>query len=411
MSILNGQFMMGVLDTPSYDKMLETQEQTERERITSSIDYTRPLGEYPKSSDIARFIKNRRRTQHVYTKSLNINGVAIQDSMPKYLENDSYSSGQLKAALKTPLHLYFEKEDEARRELEKYKNKNHFKLGTFLHECMLEPTKFSRVAEEPEASRSSNEGLDKLINFWEEVLENQESCFLNNEVVSPQEVLDYANKFVPETTKRDQKKAYLSIIEKASGVTAISSSDKIVVDIVKRNYLAYGDGIIPKLLKHSKREISLYANDLVTGLDVKARPDSLQFAENIGVNAIISVKSTSCESLSHFFYDSAKRNYELSEGMYQELASQVTGRDFNTTIMIMLQTVAPYGVAVMVWNGEDIEIGKYKYRHALMTAYECELTGKYPTYDSFSETGNLGLIDMKQPTWNAKELQPVDLSK
>ncbi|WP_438423223.1 PD-(D/E)XK nuclease-like domain-containing protein [Aquimarina macrocephali] len=382
----------------------------ERGELNPTIDYTRPIGEYPTAKFIADFIKTREGTEHVYTKSLNVNGKAIQDDMSKYLENSSYSSGQLKAALKTPLHLFFEREDEARRELDKLQDKKHFKLGNFLHECMLEPTKFSRVTVEPEASKASNEGLDTLIKFWEEVLETQESCFLDGEVVTAQDVLDYANTEVPDTTKRDQKKAYLTIIEKASGVTAITEQHKIIVDVVKRNYLAYGDGIIPKLLKHSKREISLYANEINTGLDVKVRPDAMQFAENIGENAIISVKSTSCESLSHFYYHTAKFSYELSEGMYQEVASQVTGRDFNTTIMIMLQTVAPFGVAVMVWNGEDIEIGKYKYHQALQTAYECELSGEYPTYDAFSEEGNLGLIDMKQPSWNAKELQPVDLS-
>ena len=133
------------------------------------------------------------------------------------------------------------------------------------------------------------------------------------------------------------------------------------------------------------------------------------FKENIGENAIISVKSTGVESLSHFYYQSAKLNYELSEGMYQDIVSKVTGRDFNTTIMIMLQTVPPYGVGVMVWNGEDIEIGKYKYRQALQTAYQCEINNSYPTYDAFAEQGNMGLIDMKQPEWNAKDLQPTDI--
>ncbi len=389
---------------------LHLAELSEKELFVPQIDYTRPLTEYPRATDIAGYISSREGTEHIYTKNLNINGTAIQDDMAKYLSNESYSSGQLKAALKTPLHLYFEREDEARRELDKLQDKKHFKLGNFLHECMLEPTKFSRVTVEPEANRASNDGLNTLIEFWEGILDTQEQCFLDGEVVTAQDVLDYANKEVPDITKRDHKKAYLTIIEQASGVTAITEQHKIIVDVVKRNYLAYGDGIIPKLLKHSKREISLYATDPSTGLDIKVRPDAMQFAENIGQNAIISVKSTACESLSHFYYHTAKLHYELSEGMYQEVASQVTGRDFNTTIMIMLQTVAPYGVAVLVWNGEDIEIGKYKYHQALQTAYECELSGEYPTYDAFSEEGNHGLIDMKQPDWNSKELQPVDLS-
>ncbi|WP_407324057.1 PD-(D/E)XK nuclease-like domain-containing protein [Tenacibaculum maritimum] len=405
MGILDDKANIGGFSTPIYNEVLNAQEEKFK-----TIDYTRPLGEYPTASDVADFIKQRKGTKHIYTKNLNIGGVAVQDAMEKYLSNDGYSSGQLKAALKTPLHLFFEREDEARRELDRFQDKKHFKLGTFLHECMLEPTKFSRVTVEPKLSRANNADLDKLIEFWEGKLEELEVCMLNNEERTSQEILDYASTQVPSTEKRDDKKKYLSIIEKATGITAISETDKIIVDVVKRNYEAYGDGIIPKLLKHSKREISLYTDDETTGLDVKVRPDALQFSENIGVNAVISVKSTRVESLSHFFYQSAKLNYELSEGMYQSVASKVTGRDFNTTIMIMLQTVAPFGVGVMVWNGEDIEIGKYKYKQALQTAYECELQGVYPTYDAFAEEGNLGLIDMKQPEWNTKELQPVDLN-
>ncbi|CAL2084866.1 PD-(D/E)XK nuclease-like domain-containing protein [Tenacibaculum sp. 190524A02b] len=402
--ILDDNFNLGV-NTPNYSNLLDKIEEVEK-----SIDFTRPIGEYPTASDIANYIKHRKGTQHIKTKSINIGGKAVQDAMEKYLANDSYSSGQFKAALKTPLHLFFEREDEARRELDKLQDKKHFKLGNFLHECMLEPTKFGRVTVEPKLSRASNDDLDKLIVFWEGELEKLDVCEVNGELLTPQQVLDLASTEVPSTEKRIDKKKYLEIIEKATGITAISETDKIIVDVVKRNYLAYGNGIIPKLLKHSKREISLYTEDVSTGLKVKCRPDSMQFKENIGVNAIISVKSTSAESLSHFYYQSAKLNYELSEGMYQDVASQVTGRDFNTTIMIMLQTVAPYGVGVMVWNGEDIEIGKHKYKQALQTAHECELHGKYPTYDAFAEEGNLGLIDMKQPDWNTKVLQPVDLS-
>jgi len=405
MTLLSEAANIGGLKPSEYSNLLDSQE--EKFKV---IDFTRPIGEYPTAEEVARFISSRKGTEHVYTKDLNVGGIAVQDAMEKYLANDAYSSGQFKAAIKTPLHLFFEREDEARRELDKLKNKKHFELGTFLHECMLEPTKFSRVIIEPKESLASLAGAQVLIEFWENTLENLEVCYLDGEEVEPQNVLDFANKEVPDTTKLGDKKKYLSIIKTATGITPISASNKIIVDVVKRNYETYGNGIIPKLLKHSKREISLYAKDDETGLDLKVRPDSMQFAENIGVNAIISVKSTGVESLSHFYYQSAKFNYEVSEGMYQEVATKVTGRDFNTTIMIMLQTVAPFGVGVMVWNGEDIEIGKHKYKQGLQTAYECELSGEYPTYDAFAEEGSLGIINMKQPSWNSKELQPVDLS-
>lgn len=71
------------------------------------------------------------------------------------------------------------------------------------------------------------------------------------------------------------------------------------------------------------------------------------------------------DDLGKFYYDCAKLKYELSEGMYQEVMSSVTGRNFNVTIMIMLQTVEPYDVAVLFWSPDDLANGKYKYRYAL----------------------------------------------
>ncbi len=150
----------------------------------------------------------------------------------------------------------------------------------------------------------------------------------------------------------------------------------------------------------------MYCDDPTTGVPVKVRPDGLQFAENIGVNAIISVKSTGCKDLRGFAYRSAELHYDLSEGMYQEIASHVTGRDFNTTITVMLQTVEPYAVAVLVWSGTDIEVGKHKYFVAMQDIKKCQDTGVYKGFDTYAEEDNIGLINFELPQWNNKELLP-----
>ncbi len=385
------------------------------EVLLSSIDYTRPLNEYATPECIANFIQSRDKSQHVYTRDLQVGGRAVQDAMENYLsQKDFYSSSNLKEALKTPLHLFYSKEAGWREELDKYKKQAaHFELGTFLHMCILEPTRFKRVVVEPKYSIASRDGINSLIQFWTDKIEIQGYCLVNGKKASVEVGLDYAkNEVFKEglsTDKQDGKKAYYRQLKKVSGLEAVTEEHKLIIDIVHRNYMTYGGGILPEIMKHSKREISLYQTDPETGLKVRVRPDAMQFAENIGCNAIISVKSTRAESLGHFYYQSAKLTYELSEGMYQDVATSVTGRDFNCTIMIMLQTCPPFGIAALVWSGEDIEIGKYKYRQALQTVKECEESGKYPGYDAFAEKGNLGLIEMKQPTWNAKDLHPVDI--
>ena len=97
--------------------------------------------------------------------------------------------------------------------------------------------------------------------------------------------------------------------------------------------------------------------------------------------------------------------------MYQQVATEITGRKFNTTIMIMLQTVPPYLVAVFIWSPDDLQNGKYKYRHALDTVKECQDKQSWPGFDASAEAGNFGIIELKQPEWAMKELHPVDIDE
>lgn len=375
------------------------------EELVKSIDYTRPLTDYATAADVAGFLRKREKVYNIDVESLSVNGWVVQDDMECYLTDPSYNSSTLKEALKSPLHLYFERESGWKQKLERVKKeKVYFSLGTFLHTCILEPSKFSSVLVEPAVNRTTLEGLDKLIKFWERkvAILSDGAKFIRKAKIS-------VRRKNLNLSKYDGKKFYLEKLKHFSGRIAVTAEQKIIIDAVKFNYNRYGGGILPQLMQGSKKEVSMYYTEPITGIPVRVRPDAIQFSENIGHNAIISVKSTSCESLSHFYYHSAKLLYELAEGMYLDVAEAITGRPFTCVIMIMLQTIPPFGVAALVWNAEDIEIGKYKYRQALQTVADCEAAGKYPGYDIYAEEGNLGFIDMKQPEWNAKELLPVDV--
>lgn len=381
--------------------------------FVKSIDYTRPLTDYATASDIADFLKKRTAIHKINIKTLAVNGKVRQDEMEMYLKNDAYNSSTLKEALKSPLHLYYERVSGQKNELEKVqKQKEHFELGSFIHSCILEPAKFDTIVVEPLSDKTSASGVDKLISFWENTIILRGGIIDgkhkdgNTVIESAKYIVDDA---LLDASKIKGKRLYYQTLKNFSGLTSIKEENKMIIDIIKSNYLRYGGGILPELLKGALPEVSIYYTDPATGLAARIRPDALQFAENIGHNTVISVKSTSCESLSHFYYQSAKLLYELSEGMYLDAAEYVTTRPFTCTIMIMVQTVPPFGVAALVWNGEDLEIGKYKYRQALQTVADCEAAGKYPGYDAYAEAGNLGLIDMKQPSWNAKELFPTDI--
>ncbi len=378
--------------------------------LSNRIDYTRPLTEYPKADFIAKYISGNYPKQRIYTKDLNIGGVAVQDSMEKYLEYDAYQSSHFKQALLSPLHLAFSLDDD-KKELEKVKGKKaYFEIGEYLHQCMLEPTKFSRAIVEPNESLASKEGVSNLIKFWEKQIELQGFGYdEKSDEITVQECLDIAIKEVElsglDIEKQDGKKAYYRALKALSGLESVNEEHFLKIQILKKQYGNYAGGMFKDLLLHSKREISFYYEH-ESGLKMKCRPDAIQFEENIGVNAIISVKSTSCEDLRAFYYNAAKLHYDLTEGMYQEVISSVTGRDFNTTIMIMLQTVPPFGIAVLVWSADDIETGKYKFHTAIDIAKKCKEEDSYKGYESYAEDGNLGLINMQLPGWNNRELLP-----
>lgn len=376
--------------------------------VMKSIDYTRPLNEYATPDQIASFLSTRENAVHIYSDSLRRNGFVIKEDMSKYLAAKDYiNSGALKEAIKSPLHLFYQLNSGWKDQLEAYeKTKSYFVLGEFIHQAILEPRKFERVVIEPGYKLNTKDGVKSLIAFWEDKLYEAEE----DEVPASEEVKETIIKAGFDLDKMDGLRQYYAALKVSSGFSSVSETDKLIIDIVYFNYRRYGDGLFPELLKRSKRETSIYYEDPVYNLRQRIRPDAMQFEENIGANTIISVKSTRAESIGHFTYQSAKLNYELSEGMYCEIASAVTRRDFNCVITIMVQTMPPYGVAALVWDGEDIEIGKYKYHQALQTVSDCLETGKYPGYDAYAEAGNRGLIAMKQPEWNTKELRPVDIN-
>jgi len=388
---------------------------SENELIGAGIDYTRPLSEYPTPQTIIDFLISGNEPKHIYTKDLNVGGIAIQDEMEKYLASENLSSGMLKEALKTPMHLAFSLDGD-KRELESFQaQKSCFNIGNYLHQAILEPTKFSRAIVEPKYSLASKEGVEAGIKFWEGIV-NETGLGINEkgEEITAQEVLKLSSDDVVKlglsADKQDGKKAYLRALISFSGLEAVTEENFFKIQILKRHYEEYGGGILQRLLKHSKREISLYWTEPTTGLKLKVRPDALQFKENIGVDAVISVKSSAIEDLRAFYYQAAKLHYDLSEGMYQEVATAVTGRDFNTTIMIMLQTVAPFAVAILVWSPEDIETGKHKFRTGLHVAKESLEKNIFPGYDAFAEQGSFGLIQMHLPQWNNKEFLPQEIT-
>lgn len=322
-------------------------------------------------------------------KSLSVHGKVVRDSMEKYLAKDAESSSALKEVLKSPRHYLI-----YRNEHLEPKDTSHFTLGTFIHSAFLEPKKFDKVKVLPEGGRKNSiQGLQTLIRYYLELLDSK----------AAEDV-----EAVLKTMKLDDLKTMLSDLESEAaerGYTFIAPQDMQIVNVIRSSYFSYAGGVIPKLIANGVTETSMYGRDGSTGLRVKIRPDCMLFEEQVGANIILSVKTTSAGNIDAFMRDAAKYRYELAEGMYLKVASDITGRRFSGTLMLVAQTVIPFQCALVWLDAEDLEIGKYKYQQAIDVVAECKRTRRWPGFESYAEDGT-GIIQARFPSWIRAELKP-----
>jgi len=344
-------------------------------------------GDYPEKEVMIEFIErnDNKPATEIDLEELSQNGKVIQDEMQVYLNTKKIGSSGLKEALKTPRAFFYDWEDSFEHE-----DKECFQLGTFAHMAFLEPALFDSVKTAPEVNLASKDGVITMIEFYQNLNDGHSTG------ISP----DWKMQDLKERLAYEKDRCKYEIIKEEHFQ---------IIQALKRNYYWYGGGIIPKILKGAKAETSFYGEDESTGLPVKVRPDYFNIKENIGVDAVISFKTTRCDNLDHFYYHAAKLKYELSEGMYQKVMTDITGRQFNVTIMIMLQTVIPYDVAVLWWAPEDLQLGKYKYDSAIQIVKDCFDKNWFPGFDARAEQGAYGIIDMKLPQWSEKDIHPTEI--
>lgn len=342
--------------------------------------------DYPAVDDLlASILANDSEPTKIDLDELSMNGKVVKDTMKEYNSKKMIRSSHLKAALKSPLSFMY-----AYEETFPEKRKACFDLGTFAHMAFLEPELFERVAVAPDVNLSTKKGVAEMINFYKSLSGKR------------------MNRFFLDKWKIDDLKLRMNNHKEKCCFEIIDPEHFTIIRALKNNYYWYGGGIIPMLLKGAISETSFYGTDPETGLEIKVRPDFFNTEENIGVNAVISYKTTRADSIGKFSYDCAKHMYELSEGMYQEVMSEVTGRNFNVTIMIMLQTVPPFQPAVLFWSPEDLQNGKYKYRQALSIVKECFDKKSFQIgFDAKAPEGQCGIIDFELPDWSKKEIYPT----
>lgn len=328
----------------------------------------------PKIDEINRHISENSKIVKIDLKKLSINGSCIAEPMAKYLENKAIQSSNIKECSYSPKAFLASYNGENKPEPTDAMN-----LGTFVHSAILEPELYDKFVVKPKCDLRTKEGLKDSIRF------------LNRLTTYSYDVSDL------EDQSYSQLKEFNQMLTELTKHLVIEEEHKEKIDKIRESINSYQNGLIPRLLEGSQKEISIYSIEPITGLSVKIRPDAINVAENIGRNAIISVKTTSTKSISEFIQQCITLQYEVSEAFYQDIASHVTGLNFDTTIMIVAQTVEPYDSYVMVWEAPAIDCGRYKYGHNLDIIKECFDKNHFPSINAKAPIGNNGIFQLNYP--------------
>lgn len=139
-------------------------------------------------------------------------------------------------------------------------------------------------------------------------------------------------------------------------------------------------------------ELSVFATDPDTGVEVKCRPDLML---NIGgYRVVLDPKSTDDARPEYFQPSAYKYGYFQQDAFYTDVC-EWAGSPIDLFLFIAFEKEEPFGVKVYEVSDNDIDFGRRQYRTALNGYAECLKSGEFPGYDDSIEV-------LTRPAW-AKE--------
>lgn len=145
------------------------------------------------------------------------------------------------------------------------------------------------------------------------------------------------------------------------------------------------------LLEGGRPEVSMFADDPVTGVALRGRLDYLR------QNAIVDVKTTARDASEEGFQgDVFDHGYHVQYGIYSMLYELITGEPAPPWLWVVVEKNAPYLTAVHTLGRDEMEMGRRDARAAIDRFAACTASGQWPGYTHRSG-GAIGLI--KAPAW------------
>jgi PDDEXK-like domain of unknown function (DUF3799) len=148
------------------------------------------------------------------------------------------------------------------------------------------------------------------------------------------------------------------------------------------------------LLTGGKAERSVYAQDPITGVLVRSRPD-------YDSGWLADLKSTTDCSEDAFKGSAFKYGYHQQAAFYLDTYEWATGQRPDYFHFIAVEKVPPFAVKVYTASPSFISRGRDAYRRALDIYADCVATDRWPAYPA-------GVTSLDLPVWAENMLQAED---
>ena len=126
------------------------------------------------------------------------------------------------------------------------------------------------------------------------------------------------------------------------------------------------------LIEGATYEQSYFWEDSHTGIICKSRPDVLHS------NIIVDLKTCASASSKAYQRSMLESGYNLQAAMVREGIFQVTGKDIPNCINVCIEKTYPYSIGIKIIGPQALEIGKAKFKQALLDMKVCMETNEWP---------------------------------
>ena len=210
------------------------------------------------------------------------------------------------------------------------------------------------------------------------------------------ELLESSVIVAPDVNRRTKagKAEYDAALEEATANNKQLVANADLNRVLEMRYAIETHARAAELLRGGTREGSFFWTDEMTGQLCKCRPDLIDRERRFAID----LKTTTDASPEAFKRSAAKYRYGVQAAWYSDGASECLGYTcVDTFVILAVETLPPYGVALYELGQDWIMTGQDMYRRDLNALARCLETDEWPTY---SQT----ILPLSMPRWAASSI-------